>query len=179
MNQSLDYTVAVLERTPGALDELLRGLPPEWTERNEGGETWNAREIVAHLSHGERADWIPRVKHLLEFGETKPFPPFDRLGQRREMEGKPTAQLLEEFTRLRAASLEELRELNLSAAGLERRGVHPALGVVTLAQLLATWAAHDLNHLHQVSRVMAHQYREAVGPWSRFLGVMHCDGHGE
>ncbi|HKF49702.1 MAG TPA: DinB family protein [Terracidiphilus sp.] len=179
MNQSLDHTMAVLERTPGALDELLRGLPPEWTDRNEGGETWSAREIVAHLSHAERADWIPRVKHLLEFGEAETFPPFDRLGQRREMEGKSTAQLLDEFTRLRAGSLEELRELNLEPADLDRRGMHPSLGAVTLAQLLATWAAHDLNHLHQMSRVMAHQYREAVGPWARYLGVMHCDGHGE
>jgi hypothetical protein len=179
MDHSLDHTIAVLERTPGAVDELLRGLPPEWTERNEGGETWNAREIVAHLSHAERTDWIPRVKHLLEFGEREPFPPFDRLGHRREMEGKPTAELLEEFTRLRAESLEELRELNLAAADLERRGMHRALGSVTLAQLLAAWAAHDLNHVHQMSRVMAHQYRDAVGSWSRFLGVMHCDGHGE
>ncbi|HEY2857901.1 MAG TPA: DinB family protein [Terracidiphilus sp.] len=175
----LDQTIALLERTPGALDELLRGLPPEWTDANEGGDSWSPREIVAHLSHGERSDWIPRAKHLLEFGESQPFPPFDREGQRALMEGKSMADLLEEFGALRAASLAELRGLTPTAADLERRGVHPALGSVTLSQLLSTWAAHDLTHLHQLARVMAHQYREAVGPWSKFLGVMHCNGHSE
>ncbi len=179
MNPNLDHTMALLERTPGALDELLRGLPAEWTERNEGGDTWNAREIVAHLSHCERTDWMPRVKHLLEFGEARPFPPFDRLGQRQAMQGKPVAELLDEFARLRADSLDELRAMALSPADLERRGTHPALGPVTLSELLAAWAAHDLTHLHQISRVMAFQYREAVGPWTKFLGVMHCGGHGE
>jgi hypothetical protein len=173
----LNPTIALLQRTPKALDELLRGLGPEWTERNEGGDTWNAREIVAHLAHCERADWMPRVRHLLEFGETQPFPPFDRLGQRQEMAGKTLAELLDEFARLRAESLAALRELDPGAAELERRGHHTALGTVTLGQLLATWAAHDLTHLHQIARVMAHQYRKAVGPWSKFLGVMHCDGH--
>lgn len=179
MDQGLRRTTALLERTPAVLDDMLRGLPQEWTDSNEGGDTWSPREIVAHLSHGERTDWMPRVRHLLEFGESQPFLPFDRLGQRREMEGKPMGDLLSEFTALRAASLEELRELNPGAAELERRGVHPALGSVTLAQLLTTWAAHDLTHLHQMTRVMAHQVRECVGPWSRFLGVMHCAGHGQ
>ena len=179
MNPNLDHTIALLERTPGALDELLRGLPAEWTERNEGGDTWNAREIVAHLSHCERTDWMPRVKHLLEFGEARPFPPFDRLGQRLAMQGKTMADLLDEFARLRADRLEELRAMGLCGADLERRGTHPALGPVTLSELLAAWAGHDLTHLHQISRVMAFQYREAVGPWTKFLGVMHCGGHGE
>jgi hypothetical protein len=179
MKQCLEHTIALLERTPGALDELVRGLPEEWTKRDEGGETWNVREIVAHLSHAERTDWLPRVKHLLEFGEAEPFPPFDRLGQRRAMEGKSTAELLDEFARLRAASLEELRGLHFGPADLERRGKHPALGTVTLAQLLATWAAHDLTHLHQITRVMAHQVCEDVGPFSRFLGVIKCNAHSE
>ncbi len=178
MNPNLDHTMALLERTPGALDELLRGLAAEWTERNEGGDTWNAREIVAHLSHCERTDWMPRVKHLLEFGEARPFPPFDRLGQRAAMQGKSTPELLDEFAQLRAGSLEELRAMALGAADLERRGMHPALGSVTMSELLAAWAAHDMTHLHQISRVLAFQYREAVGPWIKFLGVMHCGGHG-
>lgn len=178
MQHHLEHTIALLERTPGALDELLRGLPPEWAERNEGGDSWSAREIVAHLSHAERTDWIPRLKHLLEFGETQPFPPFDRVGQRQAMDGKSVGCLLTEFATLRAASLETLRALNLGPAEMERRGLHPSLGAVTLSQLLATWAAHDLTHVHQMSRVMAHQYREIVGPWSEFLGVMHCAGHG-
>ncbi|HWE84369.1 MAG TPA: DinB family protein [Terracidiphilus sp.] len=177
MQYNLDHAIALLERTPGALDELLRGLPAEWTERNEGANSWDTREIVAHLSHGERTDWMPRVRHLLEFGETQPFPPFDRQGQRQAMHGKSMAELLEEFAMLRAGSLDELRALGLGPAELERRGTHPALGSVTLAQLVATWAAHDLTHLHQISRVLAFQYREAVGPWRRFLGVMQCDGH--
>lgn len=177
MEQNVEHTIALLERTPGALDELLRGLPAEWTERNEGGDSWNAREIVAHLSHGERTDWMPRVKHIFEFGDSQPFPPFDRLGQREGMKAKTMAELLDEFAQLRAASLEELRALGLNPADLERRGGHPALGQVTMSQLLATWAAHDLTHLHQISRVMAVQYRVAVGPWAKFLGVMRCDGH--
>jgi hypothetical protein len=177
MEHRLDHTIALLERTPGALDELLRGLPAEWTDANEGGDSWGPQEIVAHLAHADRTDWIPRVHHLLEFGETQPFPPFDRLGQRTAMEGKSLAQVLEDFTAARASALDQLRALNLGPADLDRCGTHPAFGPVTLGQLLATWAAHDLTHLHQISRVMAHQYRDAVGPWSRFLGVMHCDGH--
>jgi DinB superfamily len=177
MEHSLDHTIALLERTPGALDELLRGLPAEWTEANEGVDTWSVREIVAHLAHADRTDWMPRVRHLLEFGESQPFPPFDRLGQRHAMEGKSLAEVLEDFGALRAVSLDELRALKPGKAELERRGMHPSLGSVTLGHLLATWAAHDLTHLHQISRVMAHQYREAVGPWSKFLGVMQCQGH--
>jgi hypothetical protein len=179
MTNSLEQTISLLARTPGALDELLRGLQQEWTDVNEGGDSWSPREIVAHLSQGERTDWIPRVKHLLEFGESRPFPPFDREGQRTAMEGMSMAELLEEFAWLRAASLDELRALAPSAADMERSGLHPALGTVKLSQLLATWAAYDLTHLHQISRVMAHQYRNAVGPWSKFLGVMKCGAHSE
>jgi hypothetical protein len=178
MDHQLENTIALLERTPGALDELLRGLPAQWTDGNEGGDSWSPREIVGHLSHAERTDWMPRVRHLLEFGESQPFPPFDRLGQRQAMEGKSMGDLLDEFSRLRTGSLEELRRLNPGAAEIGRRGTHPSLGSVTLDQLLATWAAHDLTHLHQISRVMAYQYREIVGPWNQFLGVMQCGAHG-
>lgn len=122
---------------------------------------------------------MPPVKHLLEFGEARPFPPFEQLGQREAMRGKPVAELLDEFAQLRAGSLEELRAIGLSREDLERRGTHPSPGPVTMSGLLAEWAAHDLTHLHQISRVMAFQYREAVGPWTKFLGVMHCGGHGE
>jgi hypothetical protein len=177
MQHRLEHTIALLERTPGALDELLRGLPPEWTESNEGGDSWGPREIVAHLAHADRTDWMPRARHLLEFGETQPFPPFDRLGQRQAMEGKPLAAILDDFAAARAAALNELRTLNPGPAEMERRGTHPTFGSVTLSQLLATWAAHDLTHLHQIARVMAGQYRQAVGPWSQFLGVMQCSGH--
>ena len=123
------------------------------------------------------SDWMPRVRMILEHGETRAFVPFDRWAQERESKGKSLAELLDEFARLRSANLHDLRALNLKPEDLARRGRHPALGVVTLSQLLATWAAHDLTHLHQISRVMAHQYREAVGPWSAYLGVLHCTAH--
>ncbi len=173
----IDETIALLTRTPAALDALLRGLPDDWTLRNEGEGTWTAVEIVGHLIHGERTDWMPRTRHLLQFGDSRPFEPFDRLGHVTESATRSLDELLDELARLRAASLGELRALNLQPSDLERRGLHPSLGAVTLSHLLATWAAHDLSHLHQLSRVMAHQYREAVGPWTAFLGVMQCAGH--
>lgn len=173
----LPDTVALLNRTPPALDALLRDLPEMWTRRNEGGETWTVYDIVGHLIHGERTDWMPRTKIILQYGETRAFDPFDRLAQQRESQGKSLDQLVDEFVALRVANLDELRALNLETEDLRRQGMHPALGVVTLSQLLATWAAHDLTHLHQISRIMAHQYRAAVGPWSPYLGVLRCAGH--
>jgi hypothetical protein len=179
MTHNLTDTISLLSRTPAALNALLRDLPDSWTLRNEGENTWSAYEVVGHLNHGERTDWLPRVKRILEFGETKPFDPFDRWAQERESRGKSLPQLLDEFSSLRAENLTGLRALNLQPKDLERRGVHPTQGVVTMSDLLATWAAHDLTHLHQISRVMAHQYREAVGPWAPFLGVMRCSGHSD
>jgi len=178
MEHNLENTRSLLARTPAALNALLRDLPEAWTFQSEGENTWSPFEIVGHLIHGERTDWVPRLRMILRFGDTQAFEPFDRWAQVRESQGKSLAQLLDEFARLRSENLEELRALNLQPADLERRGRHPAFGVVTLSQLLATWAAHDLTHLHQISRVMAHQYRQAVGPWSAYLGVLHCTGHG-
>jgi hypothetical protein len=169
--------VALLSRTPAALNALLRGLPEFWTRSNEGDETWSAYDIVGHLIAGERTDWMPRVRILLQHGEARPFDPFDRLAQFKASRGRSLNQLLDEFARLRAESLAALDSLELERKNLELRGTHPSLGTVTLAQLLATWAAHDLTHLHQLSRVMAHQYRDAVGPWSAYLGVLQCGGH--
>lgn len=177
MQQDLQHTMALLARTPSSLNALLRDLPQEWTMQNEGGNTFNAFDVMGHLIHGERTDWMPRAKRILEFGETRAFDPFDRRAQEGESEGKSLGQLLDEFARLRSDNLAELRSLKLGPEDLNRRGLHPALGTVTLSQLLATWAAHDLTHLHQISRIMAHQYREAVGPWSAYLGVMQCNGH--
>ena len=173
----LDTTITLLARTPAALDALLRGLPDAWTQSNEGENTWTVFDVVGHLNHGERTDWMPRVQRILEDGETRPFDPFDRFAQFRESKGQTLAQLLDEFTRLRADNLVQLRALDLQPADFTRRGRHPALGVVTLSELLSTWAAHDLTHLHQISRIMAHQSRDAVGPWSKFLGVLQCSGH--
>ncbi len=179
MNHSLSDTMSLLTRTPVALNALLRDLPETWTLRNEGANTWSPFDIIGHLVHAERADWVPRVKIILKSGETQAFAPFDRGGHAREVQGKSLGQLLDEFARVRSENLDELRKLNLRPEDLERRGRHPALGVVTLGQLLATWAGHDLTHLHQISRVMAYQYRETVGPWSRYLGVLKCAGHSE
>jgi hypothetical protein len=177
MVQNLQDTMALLTRTPAVLDALLRDLPDAWTLRNEGVGTWSAFDVVGHLIHGEHADWIPRTKVILEYGVTRDFEPFDRWAHERASEGKSLGQLLDEFARLRSQGLSELRAMNLQPKELERRGRHPALGVVTLSQLLATWAAHDLTHLHQISRVMAHQYDVAVGPWHPYLGVLNCGGH--
>lgn len=179
MQHDLQQTILLLARTPAALDALLRDLPEAWTARNEGEQTWSVFDVIGHLLHGERTDWMPRVRTVLQSGETKPFESFDRLAQQRESQGKSLGQLLGEFARAREDNLAQLRALNLSPQDLERRGRHPALGVVTLSELLATWAGHDLTHLHQISRVMAYQYRDLVGPWSRYLGVLHCTGHSE
>lgn len=173
----LDEAIAVLQRTPAALDALLRGLPDTWVYRNEGGTTWNAFDIVGHLIFADRTDWLPRLHRILENGETRPFDPFDRQGQIKASSGKSLDQLLDEFAVVRRESVAELRSLSLQPADLERRGRHPALGPVTASELLSTWAAHDLNHLHQLSRVMAYQYRNFVGPFAAYLGVMHCEGH--
>ena len=177
MEQDLEQTMPLLARTPAALNALLRDLPESWTHRNEGEGTWNAFEVVGHLIDCERTNWIPRAKIILEFGENQPFTPFDRGGHIRETQGKSLGQLLEEFARLRSENLDELRTWNLQPDDFAKRGRHPSFGAVTLSELLATWAAHDLTHLHQISRIMAHQYREAVGPWSKFLGVLQCTGH--
>ena len=176
-DHNLPQTISLLSRTPDALNALLRDLPETWTHRNEGAKTWSAYDIVGHLIHGELTDWLPRARMILESGESKSFERFDRFAQERDSKGKSLGELLDEFARLRSKNLDELRAMNLRPEDLAKRGRHPALGVVTLSQLLATWPAHDLTHLHQLSRVMAHQYREAVGPWTKFLGVMHCDGH--
>jgi hypothetical protein len=177
LTHELQNTIALLERTPAALDALLRGLPAEWTESNEGGDSWNVPGVMAHLIHCEQVDWVPRLRMMIEFGEGRTFTPLDREGSARAGAGKTLDQLLDEFARQRAKSLAELRGLRLKPEDMIRRGMHPAFGSVTLTEFLATWPAHDLTHLHQISRIMAHQYREAVGPWVRYLGVLQCAGH--
>jgi hypothetical protein len=184
---SLADAIALLSRTPATLNALLRGLPNVWVRGNEGrgnegrgnegNYTWNAFDIVGHLISGERTDWMPRVGIMLENGEARPFDPFDRFAQLKESQDKSLEQLLDDFARLRRENLAALQALNLQPEDLTRRGRHPALGVVTLSELLATWAVHDLTHVHQLSRVIAHQYRDAVGPWRAWLGVLQCTGH--
>jgi hypothetical protein len=163
---------AVLERTPAALRAMLHGLPPAWTDATEGPDTWSPYVVVGHLIHGERTDWIPRAQIILAQGADRKFTPYDRFAQFKESEGKSLEALLDEFASLRHANLATLRAWQLSDAQLSLEGIHPKFGAVTLRQLLACWVAHDLGHIVQVSRVMAKQYRDAVGPWTEYLSVM-------
>jgi hypothetical protein len=168
----VDEAAAVLARTPGALAALLRGLPDDWLGANEGGETWSPFDVVGHLIHGEKTDWMPRVRIILEHGESRPFETFDRFAQFAASEGRSLSSLLEEFAALRQENVRQLLTLRLTGADLDKRGRHPELGVVTLRQLLATWVAHDLDHVVQISRVLARQYSDEVGPWRAFLRVI-------
>ncbi|MFZ0270242.1 MAG: DinB family protein [Acidobacteriaceae bacterium] len=173
----LNTTTALLARTPATLNALLRDLPDAWTLRNEGENTWTARDVVAHLVEIERNDWMPRLKRILESGDTRPFDPVDRQAFLRNAQGKSLSQLLDDFAQMRLENLDRIRSLSLQSADFARRGRHPSLGPVTLSQLLAAWTVHDLTHLHQLSRILAHQYRHAVGPWEKYLGVLQCAGH--
>jgi hypothetical protein len=170
---SLPEALPLLRRTPAVLQTWLGDLPEPWTARNEGPETWSPYDIVGHLIHGERTDWIPRTELLLDHGESRPFVPFDRFAQFRDSRGKSLQELLEIFAELRAQNVARLEALSLSGDDFDRRGRHPELGSVTLGQLLATWVAHDLNHLAQIARVMARQYAESVGPWRAYLPILH------
>ncbi len=169
---ALDEAVALLARTPATLDALLRGLPEDWIVANEGGDTWSPFDVVGHLIHGERMNWVPRVRMILEHGEARAFEPLDRLAQFAESEGRTLASLLDEFAVRRQESLRELAALQLTIADLDRPGRHPAFGPVTLRQLLATWVAHDFDHLMQISRVLARQYSDEVGPWRAYLRII-------
>lgn len=169
----LDEAISPLERTPGALDAMLRGLPDVWLAvRTEGPDSFSPRDVVAHLIGGERTDWMPRVRMILEHGERATFVPFDRFAYRREIEGHSTTDLLDTFARLRRANLADLAALPISEADLARRGRHPDFGTVTLGQLLATWVVHDLSHLAQAARVMGKRYGDAVGPWRAYLPML-------
>ena len=172
MNFDLTTGTAVLERTPRTLDAMLRGLDASWTDANEGPDTWSPWVIIGHLVQGERADWIPRARIIIEQGADRRFTPFDRNAQFRESKGKTLSQLLDDFAAARAESLATLAGWKLTDEHLALEGIHPAFGAVTLRQLLATWVAHDLGHIAQTARVMAKQYREAVGPWRAYLPVL-------
>ena len=172
MNFDLNTGIAVLERTPRALHAMLDGLPSDWTDATEGPDTWSPYVIVGHLIHGERTDWIPRAQIILAQGADRRFTPYDRFAQFHESKGKSLAMLLEEFARLRAGNLETLRGWRLTEAQLALEGVHPAFGPVSLRQLLAPWVVHDLGHIAQTARVMAKQYRDAIGPWREYLPIV-------
>ena len=168
----LNEATAVLARTPATLDAMLRGLPDGWIQAHEGGETWSPFDVIGHLIQGEQTDWVPRARIILEHGEARTFDKFDRFAQFELSRGRTLDSLLDEFATLRRTSLRDLAALDLADADLERRGTHPVFGCVTLGQLLATWVAHDLDHVIQVARVMGRQYSDAVGPWRAYLRVI-------
>lgn len=173
MQFKLDDALAILSRTPAALDALLRGLPEAFLHANEGPETWSPFDVVGHLVAGERTDWVPRLRMILEHGDKRAFEPFNRVAMFEESKGKTLPELLEAFATLRAQNLETVRALQLEPADYARPGTHPSLGPVTLEQLLATWVTHDMTHLAQISRVIAKQYTAEVGPWRQYIGVLN------
>jgi uncharacterized damage-inducible protein DinB len=172
MDYQSDQAVEILRRTPATLTARLRGLPEEWTKSTAGVGTWSAYDVLGHLLHAEEADWIPRARIILEEGESHPFESFDRTAMFEKYQGYSLDQLLAAFEQARAQSLATLDEWRLTPEQLALKGTHPALGAVTLSQLLATWVVHDLNHIGQVVEVMAHQYVDAVGPWRAYLAIL-------
>lgn len=172
MQYSLERSCEILERTPGTLQALLSGLPDEWIMPNEGPETFSPYDVVGHLVHGEKTDWTVRTKMILEHGNSKPFEKYDRFAQNEESKGKSLQQLLDEFTVLRKDNMAWFESLNLTEENLDKKGMHPVLGEVTLRNLLATWVVHDLTHISQVTRVMAKQYKTEMGPWTEFFRIL-------
>lgn len=173
MNFNLAKAIEILERTPQVVTSLLNGLSDEWIQNNEGEDTWSPFDVIGHLIHGEKADWITRTEIILSDTSDKTFAPFDRFAQFEESKGKTISQLLTEFGKLREQNLKVLKSIDLQAEDLKKTGIHPALGEVTLQHLLATWVAHDLGHLAQISRVMAKQYKDEVGPWQEYLPIVN------
>lgn len=165
----------ILERTPATLSALLTGIDAAWTTSNEGGETWSVFDIVGHLIHGEKSDWLPRTEIILSNAADKSFTPFDRFAQFTDSKGKTLGQLLNEFAERRKANLDKLRSLAIKQEDLAKTGIHPAFGEVSLSELLATWVVHDLNHIAQIARVMAKQYKEETGPWLAYLKILKIE----
>ncbi len=172
MNFTIEKSIEVLESTPNVLNVMLQHVSTAWTSVNEGGDTWSVYDIVGHLIHGEKTDWMQRAEIILSEKTDKTFKPFDRFAQFKESEGKSLQHLLDEFTILRKKNIELLLSKKITGKDLEEKGIHPAFGEVTLSHLLSTWVVHDLNHLAQICRVMAKQYKPAVGPWAKYLGIL-------
>lgn len=164
--------IEILERTPQVLNSLLRSVSDEWIMSNEGPETFSPYDVLGHLIHGEKTDWVLRAKIILEHGTNKPFEPFDRFAQNEESKGKSFEQLLDEFEVIRKENVAWLQSIQLTETDLERKGMHPVLGEVTLRNLLSTWAVHDLTHIAQITRVMSKQYVEEMGPWPQFFRIL-------
>lgn len=172
MEFALEQAIEILERTPAVLSQLLSNLSPGWTSNNEGINTWSPFDVIGHLIHGERTDWLIRAEIILSDSDDKKFRPFDRFAQFELSRNKSLKQLLGEFKQAREFNMNRLKQLNITAEQLKRTGIHPAFGEVTLSQLLSTWVVHDLDHIYQISRVVAKQYKEEVGPWIEFLKIL-------
>jgi DinB superfamily len=172
MEFSLDKATEILSRTPPSIRQLTLGLSPEWTNSNEGGDTWTVFDIVGHLIHGEKTDWLTRTEIILSSNSDKIFHPFDRFAQFEQFKGKNLKQLLEEFENIRKDNIEKLKKFNITEHELKKTGIHPTFGQVTLSQLLSAWVVHDLDHISQVSRVMAKQFKDQTGPWIKFLKIL-------
>lgn len=172
MKYSLERSYEILDRTPAVLQSLLSGLSDDWIMPNEGPETFSSYDVVGHLIHGEKTDWTARAKMILEFGNTKTFERWNRVAMYEESQGKTMQQLLDEFAAIRKENMAWFRSLNLTEADFDRKGMHPVLGDVTLRHLLATWVVHDLTHIAQITRVMAKQYKEEMGPWPEFFRIL-------
>ncbi len=172
MKFDLDKSIEILYNTPGTLRQLLQGLHPHWLLNNEGPDTFSPFDVMGHLLHGEKTDWVVRIKLILEHGNTRAFEMFDRFAMYEESKGKNINQLLDEFEALRKQNLVWLQSLSLTSLDFDKTGLHPVLGEVTLANLLATWVVHDLTHVAQICRVMAKQYKEAIGPWEEFFRIL-------
>ena len=175
MSFSIDKSIEILERTPVVIETMLKGISKDWVTKNEGPKTWSAFDIVGHLIHGEKTDWIPRMEIILSNKTNKKFVPFDRFAQFKNSKGKSLHQLINEFKKLRKNNISKLKSKRLQTKYLNKKGIHPAFGNVTLKQLLATWVVHDLNHIAQISRVMAKQYKKEVGPWKEYLKIIQQD----
>ena len=172
MQFRLSTSLEILERTPATLRTLLYAISTEWTTPNEGGETWSVYDVIGHLIHGDRTDWITRAELILSDNDDKSFKPFDRFAQFENSKGKSLNELLAEFEQVRAVNMEKLRAADISDTDLLKTGNHPVFGEVSLSQLLATWVVHDLDHISQISRVMAKQYTTEVGPWIEYLKIL-------
>ena len=173
MKFNIEQAMPILERTPAIVAMLLKDLDNVWIYNNEGPDTWSPFDVVGHYIHGERTDWIPRLNIILGEQDDKRFVPFDRFAQFRDSKGRSLDELLDEFARLRRENLEKLRKVKLDEATLAKKGIHPAFGEVTLEELLSSWVVHDLGHISQIARVLAKQYKEAVGPWTAYMGILN------
>lgn len=169
---SIDRTIEILEQTPETLIHLTSGLSDFWTKSNEGIDTWSVFDVVGHLLHGDKTDWLVRTKIILSNSYEKQFKPFDRFAQLETSKGKTLLELLNEFKLVRAENVRQIKSFEITTNDLTKAGMHPTFGAVTLGQLLSTWAVHDLDHIAQISRIMSKQYKEETGPWIEFLTIL-------